>query len=142
MQFTCFSALPTEIRLQIWDEALHQETDRRLVLVRRHNRTIIPTKWIMSPFLIVNNESRERAKDFYSYVIDVYTIARTIGPFPGGGTLVPGEHTTPLFFPFAVCAISHNLLLNRLVAWNIFIGKIPPSAPRIIYAERVLIQDS
>ncbi|KAI0008495.1 hypothetical protein F4779DRAFT_618601 [Xylariaceae sp. FL0662B] len=75
MTFPQFSHLPTELRLQIWEEALCLETTKRLVVVSADSLRILPTKHNLSPFLTVNHESREQAKAFYTFTVDVYHYA-------------------------------------------------------------------
>ncbi|KAI4869061.1 hypothetical protein F4820DRAFT_464628 [Hypoxylon rubiginosum] len=65
-----FSDLPTELRLLVWDAALHQET--RLVIIYSYRRTVIPVKQLISPLLTVNRESRQVAKAFYTDTLNVY----------------------------------------------------------------------
>ncbi|KAI1381504.1 hypothetical protein F4677DRAFT_440718 [Hypoxylon crocopeplum] len=67
-----FSELPVELRLQIWEEALHRE---RLVLVSDRSRTVCPMRKLVSPLLAVNRESRRVAKAFYNLTLDVHRIS-------------------------------------------------------------------
>ncbi|KAI0426514.1 hypothetical protein F5Y09DRAFT_318665 [Xylaria sp. FL1042] len=69
-----FNKLPPELRQDIWDRALLAESKNRIVLVDVPGRTIYPTKLLISLFLEVNCESRERAKRFYSYRLKVSEI--------------------------------------------------------------------
>ncbi|KAI1325908.1 hypothetical protein F5Y16DRAFT_400935 [Xylariaceae sp. FL0255] len=70
-----FKRLVPELRDMIWDYALLAESETRIVLVQDyaiHQGGIQVTKHLLSSFLLVNKESRERAKHFYSDAIDVY----------------------------------------------------------------------
>ncbi|OTB05401.1 hypothetical protein M426DRAFT_139468 [Hypoxylon sp. CI-4A] len=69
-----FNELPTELRLQVWEEFLLQETEKRLVVVDTKRLTIFPMKRLISPLLTVNSESRTLTKTFYDYTIDIYTL--------------------------------------------------------------------
>ncbi|KAI1461102.1 hypothetical protein F4805DRAFT_313347 [Annulohypoxylon moriforme] len=73
-QPTDFSSLPTELRLQIWRTFLKAEPDR-LVVIDFVDGSIYPTNLLVSPLLSVNSESREIAKAFYNFVVDVHHIA-------------------------------------------------------------------
>ncbi|KAI1764986.1 hypothetical protein GGR53DRAFT_530069 [Hypoxylon sp. FL1150] len=66
-----FSSLPTELRLQIWEHALYEETEKRLVLTYGWNK-IFPMKRLVSPLLSVNPECRAVAKSFYNFNPKVY----------------------------------------------------------------------
>ncbi|KAI2783031.1 hypothetical protein F4815DRAFT_442484 [Daldinia loculata] len=67
-----FPKLPTELRCQIWDSFL--ETEERIVVVDAGNWAVYPMRRHISPLLIVNRESRQAAKAFYSYTVKVYHI--------------------------------------------------------------------
>ncbi|KAI3323750.1 hypothetical protein HD806DRAFT_73140 [Xylariaceae sp. AK1471] len=87
-----FNRLPPELRRPVWDIALLVEAKNRMVLVDATHRTVYPTKLLVSPFLLVNYESRERAKAFYSYreVVGSVRRRRYFGPYsyPSGGDIV------------------------------------------------------
>ncbi|CAJ2510148.1 Uu.00g060480.m01.CDS01 [Anthostomella pinea] len=55
-----FASLPTELRLQIWHHALHEETRSRLILILDGGDTIrlVPYKKLLSPSLSVSRQSR------------------------------------------------------------------------------------
>ncbi|KAI2473384.1 hypothetical protein F4781DRAFT_189784 [Annulohypoxylon bovei var. microspora] len=72
IQHPTFAYLPTELRLQIWEDVLKQETEKRLVVIDLEHGSVYPMKRLISPLLTVNRESRELAKAFYNFVIDVY----------------------------------------------------------------------
>ncbi|KAI0899616.1 hypothetical protein F4806DRAFT_259392 [Annulohypoxylon nitens] len=73
---TKFSALPPELRLRIWDFALHQEAHDRLLIALQEDRFsipyLVPLKHHASPLLSVNYESRKKAQTFYSIKLAVY----------------------------------------------------------------------
>ncbi|KAI1388339.1 uncharacterized protein F4822DRAFT_242562 [Hypoxylon trugodes] len=87
--FFRFTSLPTELRLQIWEAALYDESEDRLVpmciadlkLIYKQEVSRVDTppirlwsgKWLASPFLSVNRECRQTAKAFYNF-IDVHRI--------------------------------------------------------------------
>ncbi|KAI0848104.1 hypothetical protein F5Y00DRAFT_98405 [Daldinia vernicosa] len=80
-----FASLPAELRLEIWDLALHQEArDRLLIIGQTKNAPItnesplclLPLKHHASPLLSVNSESRYQAKAFYTAKLDVYEVPR------------------------------------------------------------------
>ncbi|KAI1364975.1 hypothetical protein F5Y08DRAFT_196952 [Xylaria arbuscula] len=74
-----FNTLPAELRLLIWDAALLNEANNRVVLVKSNINdwtSIYPTKILVSPFLLVNHESRGRAKRFYSDRLRVGTVTK------------------------------------------------------------------
>ncbi|KAI1449498.1 hypothetical protein F5Y02DRAFT_428803 [Annulohypoxylon stygium] len=80
LQFTTFSSLPTELRWQIWEDALYQETKNQTMVIQRFD-FVFPTQRHVSPLLATNRESRERAKAFYNFVLDV-TVISPIRPPP------------------------------------------------------------
>ncbi|KAI0512845.1 hypothetical protein F5B22DRAFT_286724 [Xylaria bambusicola] len=71
-----FNKLPAELRQFVWDAALLDEGKNRVVLVDSNFSAIYPTKLLVSPFLLVSHESRERAKRFYSYRVDVNEVTK------------------------------------------------------------------
>ncbi|KAK7993458.1 hypothetical protein PG989_006839 [Apiospora arundinis] len=70
--FKLFGKLPKELRLEVWDTFLEQESSHRMVLV---NTTPVynfePRKQLVSPLLTINKESRYCALRFYTYKVDV-----------------------------------------------------------------------
>ncbi|KAI2632417.1 hypothetical protein GGR54DRAFT_34601 [Hypoxylon sp. NC1633] len=72
--FHQFSDLATELRLQIWEVALQQESEKRLVILLNGNshRFVCPMRRLVSPFLAVNRESRSAGKAFYNLILEVY----------------------------------------------------------------------
>ncbi|KAI0831592.1 hypothetical protein F5Y06DRAFT_307732 [Hypoxylon sp. FL0890] len=72
LHFSMFSKLPLEIRLQIWRMALHQETEKRFVIVDVMERFVYPMRRLISPLLAVNTESRETAMAFFNLKLDVH----------------------------------------------------------------------
>ncbi|KAI1470818.1 uncharacterized protein F4812DRAFT_279989 [Daldinia caldariorum] len=80
-----FASLPVELRLEIWNLALHQEAHDRLLIISQTsnipitNETplcLLPLKHHASPLLSVNSESRGEAKAFYTVKLDVYEVPR------------------------------------------------------------------
>ncbi|KAI1321698.1 hypothetical protein F5Y16DRAFT_65850 [Xylariaceae sp. FL0255] len=76
-QFFPFKRLPAEIRDMIWDAGLLATSATRVVLVHdvsgdTHQGGPQANKYLVSPFLLVNRESRHRAMHFCSDVINVY----------------------------------------------------------------------
>ncbi|OTA90280.1 hypothetical protein M434DRAFT_398060 [Hypoxylon sp. CO27-5] len=73
-----FTDLPPEMRLKIWDLALHQEAQDRLLIIYQAGHydppRLLPLKHHASPFLSVNYESRQRAKAFYPMKLAVYEL--------------------------------------------------------------------
>ncbi|OTA53858.1 hypothetical protein K449DRAFT_204939 [Hypoxylon sp. EC38] len=80
--FPSFTNLPPELRRMIWTYALHHEARFRLVLLC--NRQVLALKYLSSPFLSVNFESRRIALKFYRVKLDVHHIP------------IPGPSNTPL----------------------------------------------
>ncbi|KAI0160777.1 hypothetical protein GGR57DRAFT_456284 [Xylariaceae sp. FL1272] len=72
-EFTVFQMLPTELRLDIWEQALAEETSsKRLVIL--NNLRAIPLKNLCSPLLSVNMESRACALKLYNTKLDIYQV--------------------------------------------------------------------
>ncbi|KAK6957867.1 hypothetical protein Daesc_000656 [Daldinia eschscholtzii] len=80
-----FASLPVELRLEIWDLALHQEARDRLLIIGQTNNAsitnesplcLLPLKHHVSPLLSINSESRCQAKAFYTVKLDVYEVPR------------------------------------------------------------------
>ncbi|KAI1409364.1 hypothetical protein F5Y13DRAFT_92766 [Hypoxylon sp. FL1857] len=73
-----FTDLPPEMRLKIWDLALHKEAQDRLLIIYQAGHydppRLLPLKHHASPFLSVNYESRHRAKAFYPVKLAVYEL--------------------------------------------------------------------
>ncbi|KAI1800827.1 hypothetical protein F4811DRAFT_536972 [Daldinia bambusicola] len=67
-----FSSLPTELRWQIWKDALEEEIKERIVVVDTHGWGVCPMRRHASPLFVLNRESRELAKVFYPSVVQVY----------------------------------------------------------------------
>ncbi|KAI0101437.1 hypothetical protein F4776DRAFT_498641 [Hypoxylon sp. NC0597] len=86
--FPSFNKLPPEIRMMIWKYALHHEARFRLVLLC--SRQVLALKYLCSPFLSANFESRSFARKFYRVKLAVFRIP-TPGPSvaPVGG---PNTH--------------------------------------------------
>ncbi|KAI1262860.1 hypothetical protein F5Y18DRAFT_438669 [Xylariaceae sp. FL1019] len=71
--FTVFQMFPTELRLDIWELALAEETSsKRLVIL--HDLRAIPRKKLCSPLLSVNTESRRCALKLYSIKLSIYQV--------------------------------------------------------------------
>ncbi|KAI1142226.1 hypothetical protein F5Y05DRAFT_218543 [Hypoxylon sp. FL0543] len=75
-----FTDLPPEMRLKIWDLALHQEAQDRLLIIYQAGHydppRLLPLKHHASPFLSVNYETRHLAKAFYPLKLAVYELPR------------------------------------------------------------------
>ncbi|KAI0121546.1 hypothetical protein F4776DRAFT_221232 [Hypoxylon sp. NC0597] len=74
-----FPELPPEIRIQIWETALHQETEKRLVVVDSRERAVLPMRRLISPLLMVNSESRKIAKAFFNFTLNVHHVLGSTG---------------------------------------------------------------
>lgn len=72
MKFTRLSALPTELRLKIWNAALRQGARSWWVVVQGLDMTVSTKN--LCPLLTVNCESRMYALAFYPCAIDLYTM--------------------------------------------------------------------
>ncbi|KAI1326772.1 hypothetical protein F5Y16DRAFT_421619 [Xylariaceae sp. FL0255] len=71
MAFHLFPDLPTELRLTIWEMALYDEVQVRVVPLEENH--VIPFKYMRSPFLETNKECRDLAlKQFYTLKLPVY----------------------------------------------------------------------
>ncbi|KAI1264782.1 hypothetical protein F5Y18DRAFT_388393 [Xylariaceae sp. FL1019] len=71
--FPLFSKLPVELRLLIWEFALHREAEGRVVVLQ--DNRVLPFKSLISPLLKLNVECREFAlKRFYTLKLDVYAV--------------------------------------------------------------------
>lgn len=81
-QFSRFPLLPPELRDQVWDEALLQENEQRLIVLIMHlgHQSVGPLPCLVSPLLAVNTESRARAKTFYPRRITVHQTSPRIFP--------------------------------------------------------------
>ncbi|KAI4859802.1 hypothetical protein F4820DRAFT_453521 [Hypoxylon rubiginosum] len=64
--------LPPELRAIIWDFAIYHEARSRIILIEEQK--ILPYKYLCSPFLSVNSESRHFARKLYSVGIGVSNI--------------------------------------------------------------------
>ncbi|KAK6836731.1 hypothetical protein PG987_007226 [Apiospora arundinis] len=86
--FKLFGKLPKELRLEVWDTFLEQESSHRMVLV---NTTPVynfePRKQLVSPLLTINKESRYCALRYYTYKVDVLA-------YPGPRVVFPGPRAT------------------------------------------------
>ncbi|XXH01701.1 hypothetical protein Hte_008062 [Hypoxylon texense] len=67
-----FNGLPAEFRAIIWNLAIYHEARSRIILV--DEQRILPYKYLCSPFLSVNSESRLFARKLYSVGIGVSSI--------------------------------------------------------------------
>ncbi|KAK6858560.1 hypothetical protein PG995_006259 [Apiospora arundinis] len=69
--FKLFGKLPKELRLEVWDTFLEQESSHRMALV---NTTPVynfePRKQLVSPLLTINKESCYCALRYYTYKVD------------------------------------------------------------------------
>lgn len=79
--FNRFRDFPFELRRMIWEGALVAEAKKRVVMFDDKSGAIMPTTQLASPFFVVNSESRDEAKTFYSVQIDVHgRLVRTSSP--------------------------------------------------------------
>ncbi|KAK8113065.1 hypothetical protein PG984_013591 [Apiospora sp. TS-2023a] len=69
--FPQFTRLAPELRQMIWDSALENEAENRIVLVHRDSLRVVPSKSLISPLKSVNKESRKRALEHYNVKIDI-----------------------------------------------------------------------
>lgn len=81
---TPFSSFPSELRIQVWNEALVNESDARLVVtyypdVPNAGTHILPYAGLVSPLLSVSVESRQCALTFYSLRLPVCPLYKTLG---------------------------------------------------------------
>ncbi|CAJ2514140.1 Uu.00g022590.m01.CDS01 [Anthostomella pinea] len=67
-----FKELPSELRIIIWNLALHNEAIGHIVMI--YARRVISSKHLISPYLSVNQESRHYARAFYTVEVDVFGI--------------------------------------------------------------------
>ncbi|KAI1411708.1 hypothetical protein F5Y13DRAFT_53789 [Hypoxylon sp. FL1857] len=74
LHFPRFTELPAELRLQIWETALYQETEKRFVVVDFMERVVYPMRRLISPLLTVSSESRETAEAFFNLTLDVHRV--------------------------------------------------------------------
>ncbi|KAK7911636.1 hypothetical protein PG985_014117 [Apiospora marii] len=81
--FPKFSSLAPELRHMIWDMALENEADNRIVLVHRLTLRVLPSKSLISPIMAVDKESRERALTHYNVKLSIST-------FPAPSVTRPG----------------------------------------------------
>lgn len=82
-QFINFPLLPKELRDQIWQEALLKPEKRTRVVVlyvgfsgHGKGKHVMPCKHLISPLLVVNNESRKHALKFYHVKLPVYRVGQ------------------------------------------------------------------
>ncbi|KAK9773184.1 hypothetical protein SCAR479_10101 [Seiridium cardinale] len=73
-----FARLPIELRLIIWGMALDDESKNRVIFYSLHNDACYPIKSLASPFLFVNQESREQALEQYPTRIEVKRLAELV----------------------------------------------------------------
>lgn len=72
--FHRFRDLPTELRLQIWEQTMFEaRPDRRIIV---YEGRVVPFKQFISPLLLVNYESRTCAQAFYNVTLDIYAVPR------------------------------------------------------------------
>ncbi|KAK8063787.1 hypothetical protein PG996_008439 [Apiospora saccharicola] len=69
--FPQFTRLAPELRQMIWDSALENEAENRIVLVHRASLRVVPSKCLISPLKSANKESRERALKHYNVKMDI-----------------------------------------------------------------------
>lgn len=78
-----FSSFPSEIRVQVWKEALANEADTRLVVTYFPDAPspgthVLPHAGLVSPFLSVSVESRKCTLAFYSLRLPVCPLYKTL----------------------------------------------------------------
>ncbi|KAI1768374.1 hypothetical protein GGR53DRAFT_462342 [Hypoxylon sp. FL1150] len=66
-----FSSFPPEIREMVWNAALYHEARSRFVVLQSHQRPFL-YKYLCSPLLSLNWESRQYALEFYSIKVKVF----------------------------------------------------------------------
>ncbi|KAI4861177.1 hypothetical protein F4820DRAFT_79433 [Hypoxylon rubiginosum] len=74
-----FNELPMELRLQVWKEALLEESSNRIVFLDVRLSRVIPTKHLASPLLSVNYESRKCALEFFTMTLNVKRLLEPVG---------------------------------------------------------------
>ncbi|KAK7921568.1 hypothetical protein PG985_009590 [Apiospora marii] len=73
--FHCFERLAPELRQMIWDLALREETESRLVIVHRPTMRVMPHPSLKMTVMNACPESREYAQEhFYKVKLDVRTL--------------------------------------------------------------------
>ncbi|KAK7921567.1 hypothetical protein PG985_009589 [Apiospora marii] len=85
MSFTKFLELAPELRFKIWDEALRQEMEDRLILVHCATMRVIPHPSARSLVMNANHEPRNHARTFY------YDVKLKVWTAEVGGLSVPSE---------------------------------------------------
>ncbi|CAJ2510147.1 Uu.00g060470.m01.CDS01 [Anthostomella pinea] len=119
--FTVFQDLPTELRLGVWRQALHEEAKKRNILIRQADDHIqvVPSKKLVSTFLLVNRESRESAQRFYSTKLG-FIVPEKPG-FRDKHHLVAyfGNFNEEMLTNGALyCSLSHDLFVRTIVSWR------------------------
>ncbi|KAK8122894.1 hypothetical protein PG984_011564 [Apiospora sp. TS-2023a] len=71
VDFAKFPEFPCELRLMIWARAAENEASNRLVFIHRGTLRPMPIKCLVSPLLLVSEESREVALKHYDLRLDV-----------------------------------------------------------------------
>ncbi|KAI0007400.1 hypothetical protein F4779DRAFT_619645 [Xylariaceae sp. FL0662B] len=74
--FTLFSKLPVELQLCIWDKALEDESDNRIVPFDYHERRVLPTASLVSPLLSTCALSRRAALSYFKTTLDIFSVPR------------------------------------------------------------------
>ncbi|KAK8133468.1 hypothetical protein PG984_005480 [Apiospora sp. TS-2023a] len=81
--FDCFQRLAPELRQMIWDHALHEEAESRLVIVHRPTMRVIPHPSLEMKVMNANQESREYAQNhFYKAKVKVRTLVPVVLSIP------------------------------------------------------------
>lgn len=122
MSFPKFAKLPPELRHRVWDEALREEIESRLLLVHRTTMRVIPQKGTQSLDMNANREARYYARlKYYDVKLDVWSvdvdfhIRNEIYEF--GSTPTGRYHTAGGLSPMSVYrGIYGELLQNQFTA--------------------------
>ncbi|KAK8076266.1 hypothetical protein PG994_003538 [Apiospora phragmitis] len=69
-----FPKFPPEIRAQIWEDAICDETEERVFFVSAYTLNILPTKINISPLLSVSVEARRVTIKHYNVRIPIYRL--------------------------------------------------------------------
>ncbi|KAK8081296.1 hypothetical protein PG996_000077 [Apiospora saccharicola] len=119
--FPQFCRFPAEIQIMVWEQFIHNEAANRLVLYHQYtglsrkefeNRKafdlaypqslrVMPSKWLVSPLLSVDSQSRAVALEQYPTRLDIFDVPRVpltywaVVPYP---TLLPSHAEWEAYF--------------------------------------------
>ncbi|CAJ2504888.1 Uu.00g122820.m01.CDS01 [Anthostomella pinea] len=71
-EFQHFPRLPWELQDRIWEHAIKEESEQRIMIIASHVRRLMPSPWLVSSFLLVDRRSRGRALAKYPVVLEVF----------------------------------------------------------------------